>query len=124
MTIPSSDANTWPTEIRLSADKTALTVAFDTGETFQLPAELLRVCSPSAEVQGHSPDQRRTVAGKRGVHLTGVEQVGRYAVRLIFDDTHETGIYTWGYLLDLGRTQDAKWAAYLGELAEKGLSRD
>jgi DUF971 family protein len=124
MTIPSSDANTWPTEIRLSADKTALTVAFDTGETFQLPAELLRVCSPSAEVQGHSPSERRTVAGKRGVRLTGVEQVGRYAVRLIFDDTHETGIYTWGYLLDLGRTQDAKWAAYLAELAEKGLSRD
>jgi DUF971 family protein len=89
-----------------------------------LPAELLRVCSPSAEVQGHSPSERRTVGGKRGVHLTGVEQVGRYAVRLIFDDTHETGIYTWGYLLDLGRTLDAKWAAYLAELAEKGLSRD
>jgi DUF971 family protein len=124
MTTPPSDTSTWPTEIRLNADKTALTATFDTGETFQLPAELLRVCSPSAEVQGHSPDQRRTIAGKRNVHLTGIEPVGRYAVRLIFDDTHETGIYTWGYLLDLGRTQDAKWAAYLAELAEKGLSRD
>jgi DUF971 family protein len=123
MTALRNDGEIWPEEIRLNLDKTALTITFDNGETFELDAELLRVCSPSAEVQGHSPEQRITVAGKRNVRLREVDPVGRYAVRLVFDDEHDTGIYTWGYLLDLGRTRDRKRAAYLAELEAKGLSR-
>jgi DUF971 family protein len=114
----------WPEEIRLNADKAALTVRFDSGESFLLPAEYLRVESPSAEVQGHSPEQRRTVSGKRGVRITEIEAVGHYAVRLTFADGHDTGIYTWEYLAELGREHEGKWAAYLAELEQKGLGRD
>ena len=114
----------WPTEIRLAKDKRSLEVAFEGGERFTLPAELLRVASPSAEVQGHGPDERRTVAGKREVQILDVLPVGNYAVRLMFDDMHSTGIYSWSFLHDLGTRQDAIWAEYLSELAAKGLSRE
>jgi DUF971 family protein len=113
-----------PTEIRLNRAERVLHVAFDSGETFALPAEYLRVESPSAEVQGHSPDQRVTIAGRRHVGIMQVEPVGRYAVRLVFDDLHDTGIYTWAYLLTLGRERATRWAAYEAALGAKGLSRD
>lgn len=114
----------WPTEIRLGKDRAALTVAFEGGEQFALPAEYLRVKSPSAEVQGHSPDERKTVPGKRDVKILDVVQVGSYAVRLMFDDLHSTGIYSFEYLLELGRRYDEYWRDYLDELAAKGLTRD
>lgn len=113
----------WPTEIRLDAEKRNLTVAFDTGETFSLAAELLRVMSPSAEVQGHTPSQRVTVPGKRHVKIREVVPVGNYAVQIIFDDGHSTGFYRWSYLADLGRNRDERWQAYEAELAEKGMTR-
>src|SRR3977135_3366060 len=96
----------WPTELRLHKDRKALPVAFDNGETFQLAAEYLRVRSPSAEVQGHSPDERKTVPGKQNVMILEVRPVGNYAVRLVFDDMHSTGIFSWAYLADLGRNRD------------------
>jgi DUF971 family protein len=114
----------WPTELRLSKDKRTLSVAFDDGSAFDLPAEYLRVASPSAEVQGHSPAERKTVPGKRQVEIIGVEPVGNYAVKLIFDDMHDTGIYGWDYLYRLGAEQAERWQSYLDELAAKGLSRD
>ena len=114
----------WPTEIRLRKDKAALSVSFETGEVFDFPAEFLRVHSPSADVQGHSPSERKTVAGKRNVTILEVQPVGNYAVRLVFDDLHSTGIFSWDYLLKIGRELEPMWRAYLGELAAKGLSRD
>jgi DUF971 family protein len=114
----------WPTELRLGKDKKTLTVSFDGGERFDLPAEYLRVKSPSAEVQGHSPDERKTVPGKRDVAILEVLPVGNYAVRLIFDDMHSTGIFGWGYLAELGRNRTKYWQEYLDELASKNLSRD
>ena len=114
----------WPTEIKLRRDRAALTVSFDNGERYELPAEYLRVKSPSAEVQGHSPDERKTVPGKKNVLLLEVHPIGNYAVRLVFDDMHSTGIYSWDYFLDLGRKHDEYWQAYLDELAVKGLSRE
>jgi DUF971 family protein len=114
----------WPTELRLAKDKRSLHIAFDDGTAFDLPAEYLRVTSPSAEVQGHSPAERKTVPGKREVAILGVEPVGNYAVKLIFDDLHDTGIFGWDYLYKLGAEQGEKWQAYLDELAAKGLSRD
>jgi DUF971 family protein len=117
-------APAWPTEVRLRKDKAALRVAFETGEAFEFPAEFLRVYSPSAEVQGHSPDERKIVPGKRNVMVLEVHPVGNYAVRLAFDDLHSTGIFSWDYFLKLGRLQDRMWRDYLDELAAKGLSRD
>lgn len=114
----------WPTEIKLRRDRAALTVSFDNGEHYELPAEYLRVKSPSAEVQGHSPDERKTVPGKQNVQVLEVHPIGNYAVRLVFDDMHSTGIYSWDYFLDLGRNRDKYWQAYLDELAVKGLSRE
>jgi len=116
--------SSWPTELRLHKDRKTLTVAFDGGETFALAAEYLRVKSPSAEVQGHSPDERKTVPGKRYVAILEVQPIGNYAVRLVFDDMHSTGIYSWDYFLDLGRNHAAYWRDYLDDLAAKGLSRD
>jgi DUF971 family protein len=113
----------WPTEIRLSKDRKTLTVRFDDGVDFQLSAEYLRVLSPSAEVQGHSRDQRVTVPGKIDVSVTAIDPVGNYAVRLTFSDGHNTGIFSWSYLHRLGEERDALWGDYLGELAAKGLSR-
>jgi DUF971 family protein len=114
----------WPTEVRLRNEKTILAVAFDNGEAFEFPAEFLRVHSPSAEVQGHSPDERQTVDGKRNIMVIEVHPIGNYAVRLVFDDMHSSGIFTWEYFLKMGREQDAMWQTYLDELAAKGMTRD
>jgi DUF971 family protein len=119
-----ADVQPWPTELRVSKDKKTLAAVFDNGESFSLAAEYLRVTSPSAEVQGHSPDERKTVPGKRDVAILEVHPVGNYAVRLVFDDLHSTGIYSWDYLLELGRGHARKWQDYLDELAVKGLSRE
>lgn len=118
------DAEVWPTELRLHRDRKTLTVSFDGGESFDLAAEYLRVKSPSAEVQGHSPDERKTVPGKKNVGIMEVLPVGNYAVRLSFDDMHSTGIFGWDYLLDLGRNHGKYWQEYLDELAAKNLSRE
>ena len=112
-----------PSEIRLSKDKKLLTVTFSDQAVFEFEAEFLRVRSPSAEVQGHSPAQRVTVGGKAGVTIAKVLPVGNYAVRLAFDDGHDTGIFTWSFLSELGAEKDARWAEYIGELADKGMSR-
>ncbi len=114
----------WPTDIRMKRAERLLEIDFDSGETFSLPAELLRVESPSAEVQGHSPSQKQLVSGRRHVNIMEIEPVGNYAVRLTFDDLHDTGIYSWSYLYELGATQDARWPDYLAALQERGLSRD
>jgi DUF971 family protein len=119
-----SDARTpWPTEIRLKRDRRALAVAFDDGVVHDISAEMLRVLSPSAEVQGHSAEQRKTIGGKQDVAITAVDPVGNYAVRLTFDDGHSTGIFTWAYLRKLGDQREALWAEHLAELKAKGLSR-
>ena len=116
--------NPWPTELRyLSAEK-VLHIAFDTGEAYTIPAELLRIESPSAEVQGHGPDQKVVVAGRRHVGIMEIEPVGNYAVRLKFDDLHDTGIFSWAYLQHLGSSQNEIWQDYLDALDEAGLSRD
>jgi DUF971 family protein len=107
--------NPWPTEIRLSPDKRTLTVSFDSGERFALPAEYLRVESPSAEVQGHHPSQKQTVEGKKTVAISDIQPVGNYAVRLVFDDGHDSGLYAWDYLFELGSELDSRWLAYLIE---------
>lgn len=114
----------WPTELRLSADRRVLNVAFEDGGRFALPAEYLRVSSPSAEVQGHAPSERKVIGGKRAVAILAVEPVGNYAVKLGFDDMHDTGIFGWGYLHELGREYETRWPAYLAELAERGLDRE
>jgi DUF971 family protein len=113
----------WPTELRLRKDRKALAVTFDGGARFDLAAEYLRVRSPSAEVQGHSPSERRTVGGKENVQILELHPVGNYAVRLVFDDLHSTGIFSWEYLFELGQNREKYWRDYLAELAEKGLSR-
>jgi DUF971 family protein len=101
-----------------------LSLRFEDGAAFTLPAEYLRVESPSAEVQGHGPGQRRIVPGKRDVGITGLEPVGNYAVKIVFDDGHDTGLFTWSYLYTLGVERDTRWAAYLAALAERGLRRE
>jgi DUF971 family protein len=122
--MPAADSDAWPTELRLHKDRKTLSVSFDGGERFDLAAEYLRVKSPSAEVQGHSAEERKTVPGKRNVMILEVLPVGNYAVRLVFDDMHSTGIYGWEYLRDLGRNHDRYWQDYLDELAGQNLSRD
>jgi DUF971 family protein len=114
----------WPVEIRLPKDRRTLRVAFDDGRTFDLSAELLRVTSPSAEVQGHSEAERKTVGGKRNVTILSVDPVGNYAVRLGFDDMHSTGIYSWAFLHDLGENAARRFQDYLDDLQAKGLDRD
>ncbi|NRG18463.1 DUF971 domain-containing protein [Rhizobiales bacterium] len=114
----------WPTEIRLKKGRKVLAVTFDDGQSHEYSAEYLRVCSPSAEVQGHSPSQRKTVPGKRDVAIMQIEPVGNYAVKLHFDDLHNSGIYSWDYFLKLADEREALWGGYLKELEEKGLSRD
>ena len=120
----SDERGPWPVEIRLSKDRKTLTVRFDDGVDFALSAEYLRVLSPSAEVQGHSRDQRVTVPGKKDVAITAIDPVGNYAVRLTFADGHNTGIFSWSYFRRLGEEREALWREYLGELAAKGLTRD
>jgi len=122
--MPADPKQSWPTELRLHKDRKTLAISFESGESYDLAAEYLRVKSPSAEVQGHSPDQRITVPGKRDVMIIEVVPVGNYAVRLVFDDMHSTGIFGWEYLLDLGRNHGKYWQDYLDELASKNLSRE
>ncbi|MGE0723221.1 MAG: gamma-butyrobetaine hydroxylase-like domain-containing protein [Alphaproteobacteria bacterium] len=117
-------ATPWPSEIRLLTAEKALEIDFDDGSCFRLPAELLRVESPSAEVQGHGPGQKQIVAGRREVGILRVEPVGHYAIRIVFDDLHDTGIYSWTYLHQLGRERDQRWQDYLAALAQRGLSRE
>jgi DUF971 family protein len=112
------------TELRLNRADRTLALSFDDGSHFVLPAEYLRVESPSAEVQGHTPAERRVVAGRQRVGIIGIEPVGNYAVRLIFDDLHDTGIYSWEYLHQLGGEQEQRWQAYLDALAADGLRRE
>lgn len=114
----------WPIELRLAKDRRKLSISFDDGTSFNLSAELLRVLSPSAEVQGHSEAERKTVGGKRHVSILSVDAVGNYAVRIGFDDMHNTGIYSWEFLHDLALNQDARFQNYLDELAAKNLDRD
>lgn len=113
----------WPIELRLRKDRHALAVTFEGGDSFELAAEYLRVRSPSAEVQGHSPSERRTVSGKENVQILELHPVGNYAVRLVFDDLHSTGIFSWDYLHELGENYESYWQDYLAELADKQLSR-
>lgn len=115
---------TAPTELRVSKDRRLMTVSFPGHQAFELPAEMLRVLSPSAEVQGHSPEQRVTVPSKRNVAISKIEPTGNYAIRITFDDGHDTGIFTWDYLHTLGHEKAERWQTYLDELAAKGLTRD
>ena len=121
-----SDGGTehWPTELRLKRAEKVLEIAFDDGKRFRLAAEYLRVESPSAEVQGHGPSQKQLVAGRAHVGMLGLEAVGNYAVRIKFDDLHDTGIYSWRYLYQLGEEQEKRWADYLSALEKAGLSRE
>jgi DUF971 family protein len=114
----------WPVELRLKQAERVLDVTFDDGSHFRLPAEYLRVESPSAEVQGHGPGQKRIVAGRAGVAITRLDPVGHYAVRIVFDDGHDTGIFSWRYLHELGRDQATRWPLYLAALEETGGRRE
>ena len=113
-----------PTEITLHQQSKTLEVAFDDGARYQLPFEFLRVLSPSAEVRGHGPGQEVLQVGKRDVLVTAVEPMGSYAIKLDFDDGHDTGLYTWEYLYELGSNQEKMWQDYLRQLEEAGESRD
>ncbi len=119
-----SGAQPWPTELKLNPAKDELKVQFDDQRSFDFSAEYLRVESPSAEVQGHSPDQRQTIGGKKGVKISRLEPVGNYAVRIVFDDGHDSGLYSWSYFLELGEEKERKWKAYLKALEAKGLKRE
>ena len=114
----------WPVELRLKQAEKLLEINFDDGSVFRLPAEYLRVESPSAEVQGHGPGQKTLVPGRAHVGIIGLEPVGNYAVRIIFDDLHDTGIYSWTYLHQLGLEYEQRWRAHLDALAANGLSRE
>lgn len=114
----------WPTEIRLAKDRRSVRVVFDNGVTESFDAEFLRVHSPSAEVQGHSPEQRRLVPGKRDVAISAIDPIGNYAVRITFDDGHNTGLFTWDYFRTLAANRESLWTSYLGDLAKLDLTRD
>ena len=114
----------WPMEIRLKKAEKRLEIDFDDGARFSYPAEFLRVESPSAEVQGHGPSQKQIVAGRMHVGILEIEQMGNYAIKIKFDDLHDTGIYSWEYLYGLGRDQETLWRQYLAELEKRGLKRD
>ena len=120
-----NSAAPWPVELRLKRAEKRLDIEFDDGRRFSLPAEYLRVESPSAEVQGHGgAATKKVVAGRRHVKIAGVEPVGHYAIRIIFDDRHDSGIYSWTYLRELADTQEERWANYQAALLYHGLSRD
>ena len=112
-----------PTEIRLRKNSKMLVVEFDDDSSFEFTFEYLRVHSPSAEVAGHGPGQETLQTGKENVVITRIDPIGHYAVRLVFDDGHETGLYSWTYLYDLGRNMDANWRRYLDRLAAAGYAR-
>lgn len=113
-----------PTALTVHQQSRMLEISFDTGETFRIPFELMRVYSPSAEVQGHGPGQEVLQTGKRDVEIVAVAPVGHYAIQPTFSDGHDSGIYTWSYLYRLGAEQERLWAQYLDRLAEAGLDRD
>ncbi len=114
----------FPVEILLHTKRRELTVAFDDGARFDFPFEFLRVMSPSADVKGHTPDEEKLQVGKRLVTVVSVEPVGSYALRIVFSDGHDTGLYSWEYLNELGMNREALWAEYLGKLARAGASRE
>jgi len=122
--VSAGGATRWPVELRLKKAEKLLEVAYDDGSRFRLPAEYLRVESPSAEVQGHGPGQKTLVAGRAHVGIIALEPVGNYAVRITFDDLHDTGIYSWTYLYELGVEHETRWRAYLEGLEANGLSRE
>ena len=124
MTDPRFDTQFRPVEIRYKKEEKKIEVEWDDGKTMAYPAEFLRVVSPSAEVQGHGPGQKQLVPGRRHVGIMAIEPVGNYAVRIKFDDLHDTGIYSWQYLREIGEGYDAIWAEYVAALEAKGLSRD
>lgn len=113
----------WPTELKLDRDNNRLQISFDNNETYDLNAEYLRVMSPSAETRGHGQQKKLPLAGKESVQIIDLKSVGNYAVRIVFDDGHQTGLYAWGYLRELGRKYDTNWKNYLDELAVHGLNR-
>jgi DUF971 family protein len=119
-----ADPGPSPTELRVNRAEKLLIVSFDDGARFELPAELLRVESPSAEVKGHGPGQKTIVAGRRHVGIMDLEPIGNYAVRIMFDDLHNTGMYSWRYLYNLGQNRERLWADYLAALQQRNLSRD
>ncbi len=119
-----TESHPWPVELRLKRAEKVLEIAFDDGTNIACSAEYLRVESPSAEVQGHGPGQKQIVAGRREVGILDIETVGNYAIRIKFDDLHDTGIYSWQYLYELGKNHDRIWQEYLAALAAQGLSRD
>ena len=119
-----NDGRPQPVEIRLKTAEKALEVDFDDGSSFTFAAEFLRVESPSAEVKGHKPGQETLVTGRRHMGIMEVEPVGNYAIKIVFDDLHDSGIYTWDYLYELGETQDNLWRAYLEKIEQAGASRD
>ena len=121
---PAREGEPWPVEIRVARADRRLEIDFDDGASFHYPAELLRVESPSAEVQGHAPSQKVIVSGKRAVGITDVQQVGNYAIRITFDDGHATGLYSWSWLYRLGRDQERVWLDYLDALGSSGGKRD
>ncbi|MEJ1993853.1 MAG: DUF971 domain-containing protein [Limibacillus sp.] len=124
MTAESWESAHWPTELRYNKAEKTLHVTFDNGAAFALPAELLRVESPSAEVQGHGPGQKQIIAGRRHVGIMEIEPVGNYAVKIKFDDLHDSGIFSWKYLYELGERREELWNSYLSELEKRGLKRD
>ena len=113
-----------PTDITLHQQSNMLDVTFDDGSRFSMPVEYLRVYSPSAEVRGHGPGQEVLQTGKRNVGVRAIEPVGMYAIKLVFTDGHDTGIYSWDYLHELGRKKDSNWTTYLARLEQAGKSRD
>jgi DUF971 family protein len=114
----------WPLEIRLKKAEKRLEIDFDDGTTARLSAEYLRVESPSAEVQGHGPGQKTLVPGKASVGIKSLEPIGNYAIRIVFDDGHDTGIYSWAYLRELGLEREKRWRNYLAALQAAGMSRE
>ena len=122
--VPSNaEGSTWPTDLSYDPERKSLAIAFESGETFALRAEYLRVESPSAEVQGHG-GEKEIIGGRRHVGILEIEPVGNYAVRIVFDDLHDTGIYSWRTLYELGSEYEERWALYLEALAQKAMSRD
>lgn len=113
-----------PKELRVTNDRRTLVLVMPDGSGTELPAEMLRVMSPSAEVQGHSPDERKIIGGKIAVAIRDIQPIGHYAIRIVFDDGHDTGIFTWSYLRDLGQEKETRWSTYLDELRSNGLRRE
>jgi DUF971 family protein len=123
MSAPAASTRPWPADLAFDRAAKALVISFDDGARFSIPFELLRVYSPSAEVRGHRPSEAKLVSGKQNVGVAKAEPVGRYAVRIGFDDGHDSGLFSWDLLYDLGRNQDKRMRNYLAKLTEAGASR-